>query len=283
MRTFVAAVIGFGRDAWNLSADRIRRADPLLMGAAIAYNSLFALVPLAVAFVAIVSLLGRGGSVLQDATAVIEDAFPPDLADFLVGILDEASGWAAGLGGPVLAVSLLVALWSGSRAVYAVQKALRAVEATVDHRGYLRSRLVGIFVTVGAAIGILISFTFLTVGSRIWAEVAGRLGQNASVGGRVLTISLAIIWVWLLLWAIYRWGPPSPLPHASIIAALVAGLLVVGSIIAFDLIPATSSTLSILGALGVLLVWLYYLGIVVVAAPTVFAAIGGATRNLMQR
>jgi uncharacterized BrkB/YihY/UPF0761 family membrane protein len=57
----------------------------------------------------------------------------------------------------------------------------------------------------------------------------------------------------------------------------------VGSIIAFDLIPATSSTLSILGALGVFLIWLYYLGIVVVAAPTVFAAIAGATRNLMQR
>lgn len=283
MRSFVAAVIGFGRDAWNLSADRIRRADPLLMGAAIAYNSLFALVPLAAAFVAILSFLDKGGSVIAEATSVIEQAFPAELADFLVGILEQASGWAEGLRGPVLAISLVVALWSGSRAVYAVQKALRAVEATVDHRGYLRSRFVGIVVTVGAAIGVLVAYTFLTVGSRIWVEVAGRFGQSASVGARVLTVSLAIAWVWLLLWAIYRWGPPSPLPRASIVAASVAALLVIGSIVAFEFFPTTANSLAILGSLSIFLIWLYYLGIVIVAAPTVFSALAGATRNLVRR
>jgi uncharacterized BrkB/YihY/UPF0761 family membrane protein len=283
MRTFVAAVTGFGRDAWNLSAERIRRADPLLMGAAIAYNSLFALVPLAVSFVAILSFVDKGGSVIANASEVIGQAFPAELAAFLIGILEQASGWAEGLRGPVLVISLMVALWSGSRAVYAVQKALRAVEASVDQRGYVRSRSVGIVVTVGAAIGVLVAYTFLTIGSRIWAEVAAQFGQNASVGAQVLSMTIAIVWVWLLLWAIYRWGPPAPLPHASVVAALVAGLLVVGSVIAFDLFPATSNTLAVLGSLSIFLVWLYYLGIVVVAAPTVFNAIAGATRNLMQR
>ncbi|MFC2153583.1 hypothetical protein ACFLQ7_03010 [Actinomycetota bacterium] len=42
----MARIIAFVQDMWDVGADRIRRADPLLMGAAIAYNSLFALVPL---------------------------------------------------------------------------------------------------------------------------------------------------------------------------------------------------------------------------------------------
>ena len=59
-------VITFVTDVWNLSLDRIRRADPLLMGAAIAYNSLFAMVPLAIAFIAILTLFDATDEVLSE-------------------------------------------------------------------------------------------------------------------------------------------------------------------------------------------------------------------------
>ena len=55
-------VIQFGKAWWGAGIPMYRRGDPLLMGAAIAYNSLFALVPLAAAFVAIVSLFDLSGS-----------------------------------------------------------------------------------------------------------------------------------------------------------------------------------------------------------------------------
>jgi membrane protein len=243
------------------------------MGAAIAYNSLFALVPLALAFVAILSFFGQSATVIDSMVEIIERNLPTDLAMFFTDIIEESVDWVGSQREAILVVSLLVALWSGSRAVYAVQKALRAVEAKVDARGYIRSRLLGLVVTIGAAVGILVAYTFLTLGSRIWSNVAEDVGTSASTGTQVLLYVVAAVWVWILLWAIYRWGPPEPIRFSGVVSALVAALLVAGTAIAFSFVPSISGAAAAFGAIGILLIWLYYVGIVVVAAPTVFAAV----------
>jgi membrane protein len=283
VNTFLATTVDFGRDVWDLSIDRIRRADPLLMGAAIAYNSLFALVPLALAFVAILTFLDRTTDVLTEIYQLMDRTLPPELSSFLSDILEQSASWVEAQRGAILVISLLVAMWSGSRAVYAVQKALRAVEGDVEDRGYVRSRGVGIVVTIGAAMAVLVAYTFFTIGSRFFRELTGRLGGGTTLGIRVLLFAIAVMWVWVLLWAIYRWGPPRPMPKASLVAVAVAGLLVAGSLIALNLFPANSSAIAMFGSIGIFLVWLYYVGIVVVAAPTVFAAFAGAIANLARR
>jgi membrane protein len=283
VKVFATWVVGFGRDVWNLSMPRIRRADPLLMGAAIAYNSLFALVPLAVAFAAILSFSPRTSDVLSELYALVERTLPEGLSSFLIDILQQSTSWVGSQRGWILAVSLLIALWSGSRAVYAVQKALRAVEGDVEDRGYIRSRGVGIVVTIGATIGILVAYASFTLGSRVFRELTDRVGTGTSFGVRLLLFAIAVVWVWFLLWAIYRWGPPRPMRNASVVAAAVAALLVLGSFIALNFYPANSSAVAMFGAIGVFLIWLYYIGIVIVAAPTVFSAFAGAIANAIRR
>jgi len=283
VKVFATWVIDFGRDVWNLSMPRIRRADPLLMGAAIAYNSLFALVPLAVAFAAILSFSPRTADVLSELYALVERTLPEGLSSFLIDILQQSTSWVGSQRGWILAVSLLIALWSGSRAVYAVQKALRAVEGDVEDRGYIRSRGVGIVVTIGATIGILVAYASFTLGSRVFRELTDRVGTGTSFGVRLLLFAIAVVWVWFLLWAIYRWGPPRPMRNASVVAAAVAALLVLGSFIALNFYPANSSAVAMFGAIGVFLIWLYYIGIVIVAAPTVFSAFAGAIANAIRR
>lgn len=254
------------------------------MGAAIAYNSLFALVPLAIAFTAMLTFVGRSGEVLEDLYASINENLPPDLAEFLIGIFQQSVEWVQNERGVILFVSILIALWSGSRAVYAVQKALRAVEGVEDDRGYIRSRLLGIGVTVAAGIGVLAAYTLLLLSGRVWTRVTDSLGLGGATAARAFAVGLAIVFVWLLLWAIYRWGPPRPISHAGAIAAGVGALLVLGSLVALALFPnLESSVASLLGVIGVFLVWLYYVGIVVVAAPTAIAALVGATRNQLRR
>ena len=278
----MARIVAFGQDLWGLSADRIRRADPLLMGAAIAYNSLFALVPLATAFVATLTFFDRTDTALTEVYARIAEAFPPDLAEFLTGILQESATWVADSREAILVISILVALWSGSRAVYAVQKALRAVEGIEDTRGYIVARLLGIGVTVGAGIGVMIAYLFVLLGGRIWGGIADRIGVAGANVAQGISFAAIVVWGWLLLWAIYQWGPPRPMPRSGVKAAIVSVILVVGSGAAFALFPTfESSTLSFLGAIGIFLVWLYFIGIVIVAAPTVVYALTTAVRNLM--
>lgn len=277
-------IVAFGQDMWSLSAPRIRRADPLLMGAAIAYNSLFALVPLATAFAATLTFFDRTDSALTEVYARIAQTLPPDLADFLISLLQESVTWVGQSRGPILAISILVALWSGSRAVYAIQKALRAVEGVEDTRGYLIARLLGIGVTIGAGVGVMVAYLFVLVGGRIWDDISDRIGITGASVAQAISVVAAIAWVWLLLWAIYRWGPPHPLARSGITAAVVAAILVIGSALAFALFPTfESSTLSFLGAIGIFLVWLYFIGVVVVAAPTIVMALYTAGRNLVHR
>ena len=281
----MTAIVDFGRDVWDLSAGRIRRADPLLMGAAIAYNALFALVPLAIAFAAILTFFDGTDTVLDEITATILDsALPDDLAGFLVDLLRQSQLWVESSRGAILIIAILVALWSGSRAVYAVQKALRMAEGVEDERGYFVTRGLGIGVTAAACVGVLIAYFAALLGGRFFSALEDEIGIGYASTVRVSFAIASIVFVWLLLWAIYRWGPPVPLPRSGLTAAIVGVLLVIGSSVAFSITPdLSSSSISVLGVIGVFLVWLYYIGIVVVGAPTVVDAVAGAIARRRRR
>lgn len=251
------------------------------MGAAIAYNSLFAMVPLAVALIAILTLFDVTDEVLGELSRWMTEHLTPDTAAFLTSLLNDSVGWFDSSRGIILLLSLIVALWSGSRAVYAVQKALRTVEGIEDTRGYLVSRSFGIGLTVVAGIGVLVAYIVAAAGELVWEWVEDRAGVGTAFAAQITLLLVAIAWGWGLLWVIYRWGPPRSLPRPALISAIVAALLVLGSYLAFEVVPSSSSSLAVFGTIGILLVWLYYIGIVVVGAPTVIdAVIVAATKQV---
>ena len=271
--------VTYVKDVWNLSSDRIQRADPLLMGAAIAYNSLFALVPLTVAFIAVLTLFDQTDRVLGELTAWMNTNLASDATSFLTDLLTESGEWFDDSRGVILIVSMLVALWSGSRAVYAVQKALRTVEGIDDPRGYLVTRSFAIGVTALSAAGIMVAYFIAAAGENLWDWVEDNVGVGTTGAVQVTLLGIAIAWVFSLLWAVYRWGPPKPVPRSGLVSALVAALLVLGSYVAFEFLPTKANTLAVFGVLGVFLVWLYYIGIVIVAGPTVIDSIIAAARK----
>jgi membrane protein len=251
------------------------------MGAAIAYNSLFAMVPLAIALIAILTLFDVTDEVLAELSMWMTDNLTPDTAAFITELVTESVGWFNSSRGVILVLSLLVALWSGSRAVYAVQKALRTVEGVEDTRGYIVSRSLGIGVTVVAGIGVLVAYIVAAAGELLWQWVEDQAGVGTAAAAQITLLLVAIAWGWGLLWVIYRWGPPQPVPRSGLISAIVAALLVLGSYLAFEVVATNSSALAVFGTIGVLLVWLYYIGIVVVGAPTVIdALIVAATKQV---
>ncbi len=249
------------------------------MGAAIAYNTLFALVPLAVAFTAILALLDRSDT----ANAIVDwlmATFPESVAGFLAEIVQQSVDAIAGRQGFVLVVALGVALWSGSRAVYAVQKALRTMQGVDDGRGYVVRRGLGVLVTLGASVGVFAIYAVFTFGFRGLMAVEG---GNGELLGRAEALSLSgglILWSWLLVWAIYQWGPPEPIPSSWLVAAATSAVLAMGSIGAVLLLPSIGSAVAVFGSVGVFLVWLYMVGIVVVAMPTIVYGLEAGFREI---
>ncbi|MEZ5176479.1 MAG: YihY/virulence factor BrkB family protein [Acidimicrobiia bacterium] len=261
-----------------------RRGDPLLMGAAIAFNSLFALVPLAIAFVAIVTLFERSKVFFEDLVEFLESTLPPDVAVFLGNILAQSLEIVSGKRSVILAVSILVALWSGSRAVYAIQKSLRLVQGTVDERGYVRIRATGIVVTVAGGVAVMAAYLVMLIGGGVWRTVSDWLGLPGIGITQALAIALALAWVYLLLWVIYRYGPPEPVSFAWLTAAIVTAVLGLGTMIAVNLLPNVSSqAVAVFGSVGLALLWLYYIGVVVVAAPIGILSFLSAWEDSSQR
>jgi membrane protein len=261
-----------------------RRGDPLLMGAAIAYNSLFALVPLAAAFVAIITLLDLSETAFARFIDFLYSALPQDVAAFVESLFKNSESSIAGDQLVIVVVSILIALWSGSRAVYAIQKSLRLVQGVTDDRGYLKTRGIGIFVTIAGGASIMLGYAVLLLGESAWERLA-EIFNLPDIGTVQIILSLlALAWIFGLLYIIYRLGPPAPVDLPAVTAGVVTVVLVLGTQLAVRLAPGIDSqALAIFGTMGVVLVWLYGVGVVVVAVPMMVGATRSAVAELNHR
>ncbi len=262
------SVFSFAK-AWYADAfDPLRRADPLLMGAAFAYNSLFALVPLAIAFVSILTFFEFTHDVLDDLIVAMQERLPEEVSDFLIQIIDESVGAVEDSRWLIVFITVPIALWSGSRAVYTIQKALRLVSNSEVEMGYLRMRGIGILVTIAGGVGILFAYFFLLFGGQVTGVIVGELGRFDQLFGTLLSGSAAFLWMFALLYAIYRWGGPVPVPRTAMSSAIVVSIIIAGTYFLVRLIPTQApASLAVFGAIGLTLLWLYLIGIVVVGVP----------------
>jgi membrane protein len=260
------------------AAERIATADPFLMSAAIAYNSIFALVPLAFAAVAAISMIGGDPEGLQSIQQNLAAEFPGDVSDFLNPILEGAEGAVGGMGPLVLVISILVALWSGSRAIYAVQKSLRIIEDMEETRPYVVTRGLGIVFTVGAGGALALSYLAVVIGNWLTTQLA-RAGINLGSAAWI-TVGAVVVWVVGVLYAIYHWGLPSPLRMSLLSALVAAAVLTVATWLAAILMPTLGgSTLAAFGSIGVVLVWSYMIGLITISVPVLVPSIVDVARG----
>lgn len=252
------------------AAGPLRRADPLLMGAAFAYNALFALVPLAVAFASLLTLFEFSREILADLIELMEEELPVEVSGFLVQIITESVVAADDYRTVIILVAIPIAMWSGSRAVFTVQKALRLLDDSGEDVGYVRMRSTGILVTLGAGVGIIVAYFIVTLGGRVSSFITEELGQQTQNLVETVTLVVAVAWIFSLVYAVYRWGGPRPIPRTVLTSAIVTGLVFFGSRLAIVLMPTSApASLAVFGTIGVVLLWQYAIGIVVVGVPIV--------------
>jgi uncharacterized BrkB/YihY/UPF0761 family membrane protein len=258
----------FVKDWYTAASDMMRTGDPLLMGAAIAYNSLFALFPLAIAFFAIVTFFDASSRIYVNVIKAIDTVLPDEIASFFIDIVGDSVDALSSERLAIVGVSVLVALWSGSRAVYAVQKSLRLVQGVEEHRGYVQARLTGVVVTTAGASSLIAAYLVLLNSGGAWDAFTDFI-HFPSIGLTQALVGLVgLWWVGLLLWAMYRFGPPQPLDHAVTSAVVVTAICVGGTLLSQLVLPSVDvASVAVFGAVGLVLVWLYFIGIVVIAVP----------------
>jgi len=240
--------------------DRFNSVDGGLLAAGVAYNAIFALIPLGLLASGIAGFVLRDPASQANAIAGIV-AFAPPLA----GVIDEILSGLTTASPSVSIVGLVLAGWGTSRLFAALESAVGQMFAGSPRRGLIRRaawRIGSILVMAAILLVALIGAPALTIVS----DVAGTNGSLDWLLG-VLFVALPILVTGLVLAAAYRFIPPvRPSWRAIRLPAGVGALALVGLTRIFVfLTPRLFGTNVVYGTLGAILVSLAWLDLVFTA------------------
>jgi membrane protein len=245
--------------------------------AELAYYFLLALFPMLIFLTSLVGFLPG-----------VREAIFKALANFLPGeamalVSQTISDVTRNRSGGLISFGVLGALWAASGVVTAVMDTLNTAYRAEEERSFWKIRLIGIGLTILLALLIVSGTILIMFGDRFSAGLAAQLGMGMAftVIWVVVDYLLGLTLIFLCLELIYYFGPNvkqdwkwiTPGAIFAIISLTAASLL-------FSLYlrfaPSYSATYGSLGAVIVLMLWLYLMGVVMLIGGEINAEIAHA-------
>jgi membrane protein len=263
------------RPGWGDIAARVRsevKEDRIsFLAAACAYYGFLALFPTLIALVSIYGLLVEPQQVQQQVDQLAR-LLPGEVASLVEAQLRDVvtAGTGALTAGAV--ISLVAALWAASSGTQGLMEALTLAYDEAEDRGFLVRRGTALALTVGA-----LSFAIVTFAVLVILPLAfGGAGETAARVARWPLLGVALV---AGLAVVYRYGPDRDAPKFRWVSwgAVLAAVLWVAATAAFSFYVANfgtyNETYGALGAVIVLLLWLFLSALVVIVGAEVNAEI----------
>jgi membrane protein len=260
-------IVSLAKKTWaEVGKDKIS-----VYAAQMAYSFFFALFPLLLFFAALLSLVADKQTVMAQFNGRIAAALPGDVASLLTKTVQSVvfSKGAPGL----LSFGLLTAAWSGSSIFGALRAALNAAYEVEETRPWWKQYALqlGMLVLVGGVT--VVATVILLNGEGVVAWFGDHLGlkRATTIIWTVLQFPLALAAVVAVLWLVY-YLLPNCRHHDKrilIIGATLSTLLWVAATLLFRLyvqkFNALNPAYGAIGAIMVLLTWMYYSSFVLLA------------------
>lgn len=244
----------------------MQRDNLSLIAAGVAFYSFTALVPLLGAIVLTYGLVAEPASVMRHFQE-LSTMLPADAARLIGEQLLNVVNTAGSKKGFGLLFALALAFWGATKATGAIVTALNIAYEEEDERGFVKKTLVNLSMVAGGVVLVGIAMASITIFAHLDRLVPGAPAALLLIG-RILS--------WLLLAAIgaagvaalYRYAPDRDaakwrwLTPGSLFAALGWGVLTLGFGIYVANFGNYNATYGSLGAVIVLLTWLYLTALV---------------------
>jgi len=243
-----------------------------LLSAGVAFFALLALVPGLVALVSLYGLIAKPSDVERQVTSSLSAA-PVEVRNLVTSQLEtivNSAGRGAVLG---IIFGTLIALWSASSGVGHLVDAITLAYDEVDSRGFVRRKAISLAFTIGAILFVVVAFALIALLPPLLAK------SSLGTAGRILLGVLR--WIVLLggmtvgLGVLYRFGPDRDDPRwrwATPGAIFAAAAWIIGSLL-FSLYTANfasyNKTYGSLGAVVIMLLWLYLTALVVIVGAEI--------------
>jgi membrane protein len=231
--------------------------------ATLAYYGFLSLFPALIVAVALLALFGSYPDTYNSIIDTLRQAAPGPAVDTIDSALRDVLQ-NSGSAGRLLGIGLIAALVSATGATGAAIRSLDVINGR-EGRGIVGSRVTQLWLTLALMALLLLAFTALLLAGPLFSSIADAAGLEASsrslVSALRYPVGVAALLAALLL--LYWQGPAGPkrpllghLPGALLAAALWM-LASIGFSIYVSYFSSYDATYGVLGAVIVLLIWLY--------------------------
>lgn len=260
--------------AWSASsADNIG-----ILAAGVSYYAFLAFVPLIAAAVLGYGLFAEPETVaahIEGLAAMLPPSAAELVGDQLSGIV-ETSNSEKGIG---LALALALALIGARNGAASIVTAISMAYDAREQRSFLRNLVLALVITLGAVVGAGLIVAALTLTAAFESLMPGLGGVGALIG-KALTYGVLLAAAIGGAGVLYRFAPPGTKPEWSRVrpGAIFAGMGCVIFTLLFGIYVANfgnyNATYGSLGAVVVMLTWLYLVAYVLLFGAELNAAQG---------
>jgi membrane protein len=249
----------------------------------LAFEFLFALFPLILLMVTVFGLFASRSAELQTAFLSYFADFLPPAAFQLLGT--TASELAVHASGGKLTFGAVAALWCASGGVGSIISALNSAYHVRETRSWFKVRAIAVWLTLVISILLLTALFIVLVSGRVvdWLGVEFRLQSSTILLWKAVQWPAAVLFVILSYSVIYYWGPDLPERRWYWVtpgSAFGASLWLVASLgfrLYLRFFNSYSATYGSLGAVMILMLWLYVTGLAFLIGGQINAEIERAT------
>jgi len=234
--------------------------------ASLSYYFLLALFPMILFLLSLVGVFAGPGSQLRDSIVVSLGRLAPGSAsDLIRTVVSQTFKSSSGL---KLAAGILGALWAASGGMGAVVVSLNVIYGLTETRPWWKQKLTVVGLTLSLAGLIIIALILVLYGGKIGQVIAGHvgLGQAFAVAWKILQWPVTFAAMFLSFSVIYYFAPNleerkwfwvTPGAVVGVVLWLVASLVFRVYLHFFN---SYSATYGSLGAVIILMLWLYMTG-----------------------
>ncbi len=260
-------------------ARRFWEDEILDRAAGLSYYFSFAIVPTLLFLAALIGLLPLP-DLMSQLLRYTDRMLPHDAASLLRKTLAEV---VSGASGGLVSIGVFAALWAASSGMVSMMTALNVVYRGRDGRGWWKTRLVAIGLTVGFSLFTLTALLLLVFGGRIGETVAGAIGvgpiftilwrllQWPAAIGLVLTGLALVYWLAPAAGRDWHWITPG-----STFALLAWFVMSSGLRVYVAHLGNYNATYGSIGGVILLMLWLYLSAVALLVGAEIDAAIAEA-------
>ncbi|HEY7353585.1 MAG TPA: YihY/virulence factor BrkB family protein [Terriglobales bacterium] len=253
--------------------------------ASLSYYFLLALFPLILFLFSLLGVFADGNSQLQEAIInSLSRMAPGSATDLIRGVIHQTFRSSGGI---KLAAGILGALWAASGGMSAVVVSLNVVYHLQETRPWWKQKLTVVGLTVVLAALIIIALGLALYGGKLGQGLATHvgLGEAFRVGWKILQWPVSFAAMFLAFSIVYYFGPNMEkrkwlwITPGSAVGVLLWLIASIGFRVYLHFFNNYSATYGSLGAVVILMLWLYITGFAILVGGELNAVIENEDRK----